>query len=72
MVSSDNSHFVNHKLKKVSTQWKFSKQGFKVLNTGKSTPLVITITTESILNQMNDITALYEEIDHMKNSVTVK
>ncbi|MAA72002.1 MAG: hypothetical protein CL679_09785 [Bermanella sp.] len=65
--SPDNTHFVNHKLKKVATQWNFSKQGFKVLDKGSSTPLVISMTTESILRQMNDITALYEEIDHNKN-----
>lgn len=64
--SPDNTHFVNHKLQKVETQWIFSKQGFKVLDNGSSTPLVISMTTESILKQMNDITALYEEIDRTK------
>ncbi|MGR6870897.1 type IV pili methyl-accepting chemotaxis transducer N-terminal domain-containing protein [Pseudomonas sp. HK3] len=67
--SPDNTHFVNHKLKKVATQWNFSKQGFKVLDKGSSTPLVISMTTESILRQMNDITALYEEIDQNKKTI---
>ena len=67
--SPDNTHFVNHKLKKVATQWNFSKQGFKSLNKGNSTPLVIFMTTESILNQMNDITALYEAIDNKKKRI---
>ena len=67
--SPDNTHFVNHKLKKVATQWNFSKQGFKVLDKGSSTPLVISMTTESILKQMNDITALYEEIDRNKKLI---
>ncbi len=67
--SPDNTHFVNHKLKKVATQWNFSKQGFKSLKNGNSTPLVIFMTTESILNQMNDITALYEEIDNKKKRI---
>lgn len=66
MQSPDNTHYVNHKLRKVATQWNFSKQGFKILNKGSSTPLVISMTTESILKQMNDITALYEEIDRKK------
>jgi len=70
MSSPDNTHFVNHKLKKVATQWKFSKQGFKILDKGNSTPLVISMTTESILKQMNDITALYEEIDKKKKQRT--
>ncbi len=64
--SPDNTHFLNHKLKKVATQWNFSKQGFKSLNKGESTPLVIFMTTETILNQMNDITALYEAIDNKR------
>jgi hypothetical protein len=64
--SPDNTHFVNHKLRKVQTQWNFSKQGFKLLTKGASTPLVISITTETILKQMNDITALYEKIDSNK------
>ncbi len=69
--SPDNTHFLNHKLKKVATQWNFSKQGFKSLNKGESTPLVIFMTTETILNQMNDITALYEAIDNKrKHSAT--
>lgn len=64
--SPDNTHFVNHKLRKVQTQWNFSKQGFKQLTKGASTPLVISMTTETILKQMNDITALYVEIDNNK------
>ena len=67
--SPDNTHFVNHKLRKVQTQWNFSKQGFKQLTKGASTPLVISMTTETILKQMNDITALYEEIDNNKKKV---
>lgn len=64
--SPDNTHFLDHKLKKVATQWNFSKQGFKVLKQGESTPLVIFMTTEAILKQMNDITALYEAIDNKR------
>lgn len=67
--SPDNTHFVKHKLHKVETQWNFSKQGFKLLSSGASTPLVISMTTETILKQMNDITALYEEIDQNKKRV---
>lgn len=63
IASPDNTQFVRYKLNKVLTQWNFSKQGFMALHKGQSTPLVISITTESILKQMNDITALYQEID---------
>jgi len=65
--SPDNTLFLTHKLNKVSTQWNFSKQGLRVLNEGSSTPLVIFMTTETILKQMNDITSLYEDIDNKKN-----
>ncbi len=68
MKSPDNTRFVNHKLKKVLTQWQFSKKGFELLGKGNSTPLVISLTTETILKQMNDITALYEQIDKQKQS----
>jgi nitrate/nitrite-specific signal transduction histidine kinase len=61
--SKRNTHFISYKLKQVSAQWNFSKQGFKSQHNGNSTPLVIAVTTESILQQMDDITGLYEEID---------
>jgi nitrate/nitrite-specific signal transduction histidine kinase len=64
--SPDNTRFLDHKLKKVATQWNFSKQGLQSLNKGESTPLVIFMTTETILKQMNDITALYEVIDRKR------
>ena len=63
-----NTHFVNHKLKKVVTQWNFSKQGFKSLGKGNSTPLVIAMTTETMLKQMNDITELYEALSKKQKS----
>lgn len=64
LANPSNSHFLLHKLKKVASQWEFSKQGFKALSQGNTAPLVISMTTESILNQMNDITALYEDMSH--------
>ncbi len=64
--SPDNTLFLDQKLKKVATQWNYSKQGFRLLNKGESTPLVISMTTETILKQMNDITALYEAIDNKR------
>ena len=62
LASPVNTHFINHKLNKVSTQWKFSKHSFRLLNKGNSTPLIIAMTTETMLKQMNDITALYQDI----------
>ncbi len=68
MKSPINTHFVNHKLNKVATQWAFSKQGFKLLSGGSSTPLVIAMTTETMLKQMNDITQLYEALAKKQKS----
>ncbi len=68
LSSPINTHFVNHKLKKVATQWAFSKQGFKLLNNGSSTPLVIAMTTETMLKQMNDITQLYVALEKKQKS----
>ncbi len=68
LKSPVNTHFVNHKLKKVATQWNFSKQGFKSLGKGNSTPLVIAMTTETMLKQMNDITELYEALAKKQES----
>lgn len=59
----DNTLEVTKKLDKVMSQWKFSKAGFRTLEGGQSTPFVISMTTESILKKMNEITALYQEID---------
>ena len=64
--SPDNTAEVAAKLDKVMTQWNFSKAGFRTLEDGKSTPFVISMTTESILKKMNEITALYQEIDLQK------
>lgn len=61
--SPENTALVSQKLKKVMSQWKFSKAGFRTLEDGKSTPFVISMTTESILKKMNEITNLYQEID---------
>jgi len=68
ITSPQNSHFLRHKLKKVASQWEFSKEGFKALSKGNTTPLVISMTTESILKQMNDITALYEDMSKNKKA----
>ncbi len=72
IASPVNTHFINHKLKKVSTQWKFSKRSFRLLNSGTSTPLVISMTTETMLNQMNDITALYQDIAHSPKKIAAR
>lgn len=66
--SPDNTIAVRNAIAKVETQWNFSKAGFRSLEKGSSTPLVIALTTEKILYQMNAITAMYEGIDQHKGT----
>ena len=64
--SPDNTAEVSAKLNKVMSQWQFSKAGFRTLKDGQGTPFVISMTTESSLKKMNEITHLYQEIDLQK------
>ncbi len=53
---------VKEALDRVSSQWQFSESGFKLDDKGRYVPTVISVTTESILWKMNDITKMYEGI----------
>lgn len=70
--SPDNTADVAKALSQVETQWNFSKAGFRSMAKGSSTPLVIALTTEKILNQMNEITAMYQDIDQHKGAAQAK
>ena len=70
--SPDNTADVAKALSQVETQWNFSKAGFRSMEKGSSTPLVISLTTEKILNQMNEITAMYQDIDQHKGAAQAK
>lgn len=49
-------------LNRVRNQWRFSQSGFRLSNDGRYVPTVITVTTESILRKMNEITGQYEGV----------
>lgn len=59
---------VKEALNKVESQWKFSQSGFRLDDSGHYVPTVISVTTESILWKMNDITKMYELIMESQNS----
>lgn len=62
MAYKNNTPEINTKLKKVQAQWEFSKAGFRQQHNGRYVPTVISVTTESILKKMNEITGLYEQL----------
>ena len=57
-----NSSDINQKLSKVQSQWDFTNAGFKISDQGKFVPNMVSVTTESILNKMNDLTYDYEQL----------
>ncbi|PHN06924.1 type IV pili methyl-accepting chemotaxis transducer N-terminal domain-containing protein [Flavilitoribacter nigricans] len=69
VASGYNTSDITTKLNKVISQWEFSKHTFDV-NNSKMMPSVITVTTNSILKQMNDITGLYAKVTD--NQLTAK
>ncbi|MFC3152890.1 type IV pili methyl-accepting chemotaxis transducer N-terminal domain-containing protein [Litoribrevibacter euphylliae] len=63
LVDSDlNNEALNRSLRKVGNQWRFSQSGFKLGDDGRYVPTVISVTTESILKKMDQITKQYEEL----------
>lgn len=61
-VAPENSAMIQKKLTKVQAQWQFSKAGFKGEKEGRYVPTVISVTTESILRKMNELTGDYESL----------
>lgn len=59
----NNSTQIRTALKRVSTQWDFANTGFDQAEKGHYVPHVIAVTTSGMLTNMDDITALYEQLD---------
>ncbi|MRI31998.1 hypothetical protein EOPP23_03165 [Endozoicomonas sp. OPT23] len=57
---SDNTAEIKRLLTKVKAQWNFSKSGFVQYKDGRFMPTVISVTTESILKKMQELTKQYE------------
>jgi nitrate/nitrite-specific signal transduction histidine kinase len=49
-------------LNRVQSQWNFSRSGFRLDASGHYVPTVISVTTDTILKQMDEITQLYENV----------
>ncbi|GLQ32697.1 type IV pili methyl-accepting chemotaxis transducer N-terminal domain-containing protein [Litoribrevibacter albus] len=62
MDSDLNTEDLNRSLRKVGNQWRFSQSGFKLGDDGRYVPTVISVTTESILKKMDQITKQYESL----------
>ncbi len=60
--SALNSAEINKKLTKVQNQWDFTNAGFKISDQGQFVPNMVSVTTESILKKMNDLTYDYEQL----------
>lgn len=61
--AQENTQVLNKKLRKVKAQWDFSKAGFSQYQNGRFVPTVISVTTESMLNKMDEITLLYQQLE---------
>lgn len=67
MKHKENTSEINAKLKKVNSQWTFSKVGIKNFPKGKElVPFIISVTTESMLVKMHEITKLYAKLLNKK------
>jgi nitrate/nitrite-specific signal transduction histidine kinase len=67
--SSLNTEALSRSLRKVGNQWRFSQSGFKLGDDGRYVPTVISVTTESILKKMDQITKQYEELMMMQHQL---
>ena len=56
-----NTAEISSYLKKVDSQWEFSKKGFD-LNSDRLMPSIIYVTTNSMLKKMNTVTGLYVKV----------
>ncbi len=57
---SENTSEIKRLLSKINAQWNFSKSGFVQYKNGRFMPTVISVTTESILTKMQELTKKYE------------
>ena len=57
---SGNTTEIRRLLSKIKAQWNFSKSGFEQYKDGRFMPTVISVTTESILKKMQELTKKYE------------
>ena len=57
--AKQNTSEISAALSKADAQWQYSRAGFELSADGRYVPTVIAITTESLLGQMQELTAAY-------------
>lgn len=62
LKAPQNTKEITNRLGQVRTQWDFSKKGFTELEDGQYAPHIISVTSDSILKKMNNITRLYSDL----------
>ncbi|HCM06665.1 MAG TPA: hypothetical protein DIC30_11725 [Oceanospirillales bacterium] len=60
--AEENTPAIQKKLKKINAQWTFSKAGLSQYEQDRFVPTLISVTTESILKKMDEVTADYQKI----------
>lgn len=58
----NNTHDLSDALQRVRNQWDFSRTGFELEDSGRYVPTVISVTTDSILAKMDEITGKYQRL----------
>lgn len=58
----NNTQALHDALQRVRNQWDFSRTGFELEDSGRYVPTVISVTTDSILAKMDDITHQYQRL----------
>ncbi|MDP3977096.1 MAG: type IV pili methyl-accepting chemotaxis transducer N-terminal domain-containing protein [Pseudomonas sp.] len=61
-IAPENTTEINAALVKASAQWEFSQQGFHLSEDARYVPTLISITSETLLKQMEDLTRAYAEL----------
>jgi len=58
----ENTAAINSQLNKINAQWEFSKAGFSQYKEGRYVPTLISVTTESMLKKMDELTGDYQRL----------
>lgn len=58
----NNTQELHDALQRVRNQWDFSRTGFELEHSGRYVPTVISVTTDSILAKMDEITGQYQRL----------
>jgi len=68
-TSQLNNNKISKALRKVSSNWEFSRSGFDLMDSQRYVPFVIQVTTETMLKYMNKITDMYEDVSSNQHNI---